>query len=72
MADNIISINDKEYDVTQFNQQQTYFLNQIKNIDDKMGDLGFQMDQLSGARQFFINNLTSSLEEGNIADQLPD
>lgn len=72
MADNIISINDKEYDVTQFNQQQTYFLNQIKNIDGKMGDLGFQMDQLSGARQFFINNLTSSLEEGNIADQLPD
>lgn len=72
MADNMISINDKEYDVTQFNQQQTYFLNQIKNIDGKMGDLGFQMDQLSGARQFFINNLTSSLEEGNIADQLPD
>lgn len=72
MADNMISINDKEYDVTQFNQQQTYFLNQIKNIDGKMGDLGFQMDQLSGARQFFINNLTSSLEEGNIADQLSD
>ena len=72
MADNMISINDKEYDITQFNQQQTYFLNQIKNIDGKMGDLGFQMDQLSGARQFFINNLTSSLEEGNIADQLPD
>ena len=69
----MINVNGKEYSVTDMTDQQRYILNQIGSCDQKITSLQFDLDQVQAARQFFINNLTVSLEtstEVNVVDQL--
>ncbi len=70
----MITINEKEYAVEDLKDDQRGMLQQIGNLDNKVGNLNTEMAQLQAARQFFVNNLTASLEavDDNVAEELPE
>ena len=61
--ENKIIINDKEYNVAELDQNQQYFVAQIKDLDIKVGNLKFQLDQVSVAKDSFSQALIKSVEE---------
>ena len=61
--ENKITINDKEYNVAELDQNQQYFIAQIRDLDIKVGNLKFQLDQASVAKDSFSQALIKSVEE---------
>lgn len=57
-----ITINDKEYFVEDFTDEQKTVLNHITDLDRKISSVKFNLDQLSVGREAFVNMLTSSVE----------
>jgi cell division protein ZapA (FtsZ GTPase activity inhibitor) len=68
--ENKITINDKEYNVAELDQNQQYFIAQIKDLDAKVGNLKFQLDQVSVAKDSFTQALIKSVEE--VKDETED
>jgi len=60
---NIITINDNEYDIADLNQNQQYFIAQIKDLEAKENNLKFQLDQVTVAKDSFTQALIKSVEE---------
>ena len=60
---NIITINDKEYNIAELNQNQQYFIAQIKDLEAKENNLKFQLDQVTVAKDSFTQALIKSVEE---------
>jgi len=61
--DNTITINDVEYSVDDFTDQQKVMLNHIQDLDRKLSNAQFNLDQLNVGRQAFVDMLSSSLKE---------
>ena len=59
--ENVITINDVEYNVEDFSDQQKVMLNHIQDLDRKLSNAQFNLDQLSVGRQAFVDMLSSSL-----------
>lgn len=59
-----ISVNDKEYNVDDLNEQQIAMVNHIADLDRKLNSARFNLDQLAFGREAFINALAKSLEGG--------
>jgi len=57
-----ITINDKDYEVADLNDQQKYLLSQIQELRMKKEDLMRQTDVLSAALSVFEQQLTVSVE----------
>ncbi len=57
-----ITVNDKEYNVEDMNDTQKAYLNHVQDLDRKMGNAQFNLDQLSIGRQKFVELLAESLE----------
>ena len=57
-----ITINDKDYEVADLNDQQKYLLSQIQELRVKKQDLMRQTDVLSAALSVFEQQLTASVE----------
>jgi cell division protein ZapA (FtsZ GTPase activity inhibitor) len=70
----MITINEKEYVVDDLTDEQKGMLQQIANLDNKVGNLNMEMAQLQAARQFFVNSLSGSLEatDDNVAEELEE
>jgi len=64
---NVITIDGKEYNQEDLTQDQNYFINQIKDLQNKASSLKFQLDQVTVAQNAFTNSLIQSIkgEEGN-------
>ena len=60
---NIITIYDKQYDQTNFNDKQKEIVLHLKVLGRKVTDLRFELNQASVAQEAFINKLLESLEE---------
>lgn len=58
-----ISINDKEYMVEDLTDQQRVMLNHIQDLDRKLSNAQFNLDQLNVGREAFINMLATSVEQ---------
>ena len=58
-----ITVNDVEHSIEDLNEQQITLINHISDLDKKLGNLRFNMDQLNVGREAFINILSKSLEE---------
>ena len=56
-----IQIDGTEYEVANFTDQQKALLAQVTDINQKLGNLQFQMDQLGVAREAFVNLLKTAL-----------
>ena len=59
---NLIKINEKEYNVDEFTQEQMVALNHINDLGRKLDNARFNVDQLNVGREAFVNMLASSLE----------
>jgi len=60
---NVITINGKEYSAEDFNEQQTYLINQIRSCQQKAANIRFELDQIQAAQDAFTNSLIQSVEE---------
>ncbi len=57
-----ITVNDIEYNVEDMNDTQKAYLNHVQDLDRKLGNAQFNLDQLSIGRQKFVELLAESLE----------
>jgi hypothetical protein len=65
---NVITINGTEYSQDDLDDSQTYFINQIKDLQAKSTSLRFQLDQVSVAQSAFTNSLIQSLKSEEVID----
>jgi hypothetical protein len=68
---NVITIDGKEYKTDDMSQDQTYWINQIKDLQAKGANLRFQLDQLTVAQNAFTNSLIQSVK-GDEEEVVPD
>jgi hypothetical protein len=57
-----ITVNDIEYDVNDFTDEQKALLNHVQDLDRKLGNAQFNLDQLMVGREAFVARLATSLE----------
>ena len=57
-----ITVNDKEYIVEDMNDTQQIYLNHIQDLDRKLGNAQFNIDQLRMGRQKAVELLANALE----------
>jgi len=57
----MITIDDKEYAEDDLNDQQKYLVAQVQDIQSKMQNLQFQLDQLTVAKDAFSNQVVLSV-----------
>jgi len=60
-----ITVNEVEHNIEDLSEQQVAMVNHIADLDKKLGNLGFNMDQLKVGREAFVNMLSASLEDVN-------
>ena len=58
----MITINDVEYDTATFSQEQIAMTNHCLDLDRKIGNMNFQLQQLQVGKDSFLKMLTESLE----------
>jgi len=63
-----ITINDKEYIVEDFTDEQRALLNHIQDLERKVAGAQFNLDQLRVGREAFVNRLVSSVEQEDNGD----
>ena len=56
-----ITINDKEYKVSDLSQDQLTYINHINDLDRKIVSSQFNLDQLSVGKNAFMNALNQTL-----------
>jgi hypothetical protein len=76
MSENVITIDGKEYKEDDLSQDQSYFINQIRDLQAKAASLRFQLDQVTVAQNAFTNSLIQSVKgseedetKGSAADE---
>jgi len=57
-----ITINEKEYFIEDLTDEQKTMLNHVQDLDRKLANARFNLDQLTIGREAFINMLASSVE----------
>ena len=64
-----ITVNDKEYFVEDMTDQQKTILNHVQDLDRKLANAQFNLDQLNVGREAFVNMLAVSLEQVEDAEE---
>ena len=59
---NVITIDGKEYKEEDLSQDQSYFINQIRDLQAKAASIKFQLDQVTVAQNAFTNSLIQSVK----------
>ena len=59
---NLITVNDIEYNIEDMTDAQKAMLNHVQDLDRKLGNAQFNLDQLSVGREAFVKMLAESLE----------
>jgi hypothetical protein len=62
MADNVITINGKEYEAESLDDQQKYFIRQIQSCQAKAEHLAFEHSQVTTAQNAYTKALIELLE----------
>lgn len=57
-----ITVNDVEYNLEDFTSEQVSLLNHVQDLDRKLGNAQFNLDQLMVGREAFVKMLADSLE----------
>lgn len=71
-APETITINDKEYNLADMNDQQKYAVNQVRALNNKMVNAQFELDQLRAAYDMFSRVLVDSVETPSQEDTSQD
>jgi len=62
MEDKTITIDDTEYSLEDFTDEQKIWLHHVQDFDAKLAKARFNFDQLTVAREAFAEKLAASLE----------
>jgi beta-xylosidase len=65
---NKITINDKEYDYVELEENQQYYVNQVRNLKARIAESKFNLDQLVAAEDAFSKALIASVQEESHED----
>ena len=57
-----LNLFDKEYDIDDLNDEQKAMVNHIADLENKIGSMAFNVDQLTVGKEAFISRLQKSLE----------
>jgi hypothetical protein len=57
-----VLINGEEHKVSDLSQEQVYMLNQILDLENKIKQVTFNLDQLNASRGSFLSQLNASFE----------
>jgi len=60
-----ITVNEVEHNIEDLTEQQIAMVNHIADLDKKLGNLVFNMDQLKVGREAFVNMLSASFRDVN-------
>lgn len=60
---NVITINDKDYNIEDLTDNQKALIAHIQDLDRKINNTKFNLDQLNVGKEAFIDMLISSLSE---------
>lgn len=66
---NVITVNDKEYDVDDMTDKQKALLNHVTDLDRKIGNTQFNMDQLMMGREAVAERLVDALENPEVEEE---
>ncbi len=66
----VVVINDKEYKLSDFNEEQLMLVNHVADLDRKIAGSQFNLDQLQGGRKFFMKKLEKALQDDEIAESV--
>jgi hypothetical protein len=69
---NVITIDGKEYNADDMSQDQTYWINQIKDLQAKSANLRFQLDQITVAQNAFTNSLIQSVKNEETVERMEE
>jgi hypothetical protein len=58
-----ITVNDVEHNIDDLNEQQIAMVNHITDLDRKLANARFNLDQLAFGREAFVSALAKSLEQ---------
>jgi hypothetical protein len=58
----VITIDDKEFNIEDMTGEQQAMINHINDLDRKIGQSQFNLDQLIFGKNAFVNSLSQSLE----------
>jgi hypothetical protein len=58
----VITIDEVEYNVEDFTDEQRVLINHVMDLDRKIGSTKFNLDQLNVGRNAFMNMLSTSLK----------
>lgn len=59
----VVVINDVEYKVDDLTEQQVMLVNHVADLDRKLAQSQFNLDQLQGGREHFMKNLEVELKD---------
>lgn len=59
---NVITVNEKEYVLDDMTDRQKALFSHVQDLDRKIGNTKFALDQLSVGREAFARELTNDLE----------
>lgn len=59
---NVITVNDKEYNIDKMTDNQKVLLSHVNDLDRKIGSTQFNLDQLVIGREAFVERLVNNLE----------
>tara|TARA_R110000764_G_scaffold43075_1_gene96824 strand:+ start:2602 stop:2838 length:237 start_codon:yes stop_codon:yes gene_type:complete len=62
---NVVTINGEEFSRDTMSDQQNYIIEQCRDLQAKRQQAQFQVDQLSGALDFFTKALIESVSDGS-------
>ena len=60
--DNKVTINGKEYDFVELEDNEQYYVNQVRNLKARIAEARFNIDQLVAAEDAFTKALITSVE----------
>jgi len=58
----VVVINGEEHNVADLSQEQVALLNHVADLENKIRQIGFNLDQAHGGRNHFMSLLTASFE----------
>ena len=67
--DQTITIDDKEHKIDDLTQEQIAMVNHVSDLDRKLSSAQFNLDQLNVGRNAFMNMLTESLKNEEVATE---
>ena len=66
----MITINDVEYQEEDLTDEVKYMIAQVKDIDDKLASLRFQMDQLTVAKNAFSDAVVKAVKDDKASTEV--